>query len=157
MSNPQNRPLRVVIDTSVLLAILRHDDPGQNWLIELWRAGTIVPLVSQETLHELEQKLLEHSPSPNHYQATKFVERAIRRYQPWCEQVEPLDSGLNPKCEDRDDQIFVDLACEGSADVILARDRKLLDMAKEPRFEVMTDRAFRGRLEDYHIQLPGQN
>ena len=156
MSNPQSPPLRVVIDSSVLVAILRHENPDSNWLIQLWKAGRITPLVSQETLHELEQKLIEHSPTPDYYLATKFVERAMRRYKPWCEFVEPQDNSLNPQCEDPDDQKFVDLACEGNADVLLARDGKLLDMAEESPFEVMRDQEFRERLGPFRIRPPGE-
>ena len=117
MTQPQDEQLRVVIDNSVLIAILRHRDPGNNWLIQLWRSGRIVPLASQETLHELEQKLLEHSPTPKEYPAMKFVASAMRRYEPWCERVEPQDNTLNPKCDDPDDQKFVDLAFAGNANV----------------------------------------
>ena len=49
MTQPQDRQVRVVIDNSVLVAILRHRNPGNNWLIGLWTSGRIVPLVSQET------------------------------------------------------------------------------------------------------------
>lgn len=155
MSSPQNPPLRVVIDSSVLVAILRHKDPGNNWLIQLWRTERITPLASQETLHELEQELLRHSPTPDFYLATKFVERAMRRYVPWCELVEPQDNSDNPECADLDDQKFIDLAFEGNADLILARDKDLRDMDEECPFEIMKDRDFRNRLESYGIQNPG--
>ena len=155
MSSPQNPPLRVVIDSSVLVAILRHENPGNNWLIQLWRAKGIIPLASLETLHELEQKLLRHSPTPDFYLATKFVERAMRRYEPWCELVEPQDNSDNPKCADPDDQKFIDLAFEGNADVILARDRDLRDMNEQCPFEIMVDRKFRTSLASYNKRTQG--
>ena len=155
MSSLQNPPLRVVIDSSVLVAILRHENPGNNWLIQLWRTERIIPLASQETLHELEQELLRHSLTPDFYLATRFVERAMRRYQPWCELVEPQDNSDNPKCDDPDDQKFIDLAFEGNADLILARDKDLRDMDEKCPFEIMKDRDFRNRLGSFHIQNPG--
>ena len=145
----------MVIDSSVLVAILRHEDPGNNWLIQLWRTERIVPLASQETLHELEQKLLLHSPTPDFYLAMRFVERAMRRYKPWCELVEPQDNSDNPKCADLDDQKFIDLAFEGNADVILARDRDLWDMNEQCPFEIMVDRKFRTSLASYNKRTQG--
>ena len=145
----------MVIDSSVLVAILRHEDPGNNWLIQLWRTERIVPLASQETLHELEQKLLLHSPTPDFYLAMRFVERAMRRYKPWCELVEPQDNSDNPKCADLDDQKFIDLAFEGNADVILARDRDLWDMNEQCPFEIMVDQKFRTSLASYNKRTQG--
>ena len=146
MSSPHAPPLRVVIDNSVLVAILRHREPGNNWLIWLWRTGRIVPLASQETIDELKRVLLRDSPVMGHYQATKFVTAAVYRYEPWCELVEPQDSSLNPKCVDEDDQKFVDLALEGEADVLIARDGRLLDMGGRLPFEVIEDQEFRDRM-----------
>ena len=147
MTQAQGQQLRVVIDNSVLVAILQHRNPGNNWLIQLWTSGRILPLVSQETLHELEEKLLQYSPTPDFYLATKFVAVAMRKYQPWCEWVEPQDSRLNPECRDPNDQKFIDLAFAGNARVLIARDRKLLEMNSQTPFEIMEDHELRNRME----------
>ena len=146
MTQPQDRQVRVVIDNSVLVAILRHRNPGNNWLIGLWTSGRIVPLVSQETLHELEEKLIEYSPTPDFYLATKFVGTAMRRYEPWCEKVELQNSSLSPKCMDPNDQKFIDLAFAGDADILIARDRKLLEMDARTPFEITEDHELRNRM-----------
>ena len=79
----------------------------------------------------------------------------MRRYQPWCELVEPQDNSGNPECTDPDDQKFIDLAFEGNADVILARDRDLRDMNEQCPFEIIMDQEFRTKLESFHIRTQG--
>ena len=145
MTQSHDQQVRAVIDNSVLVAILRHRNPGNNWLIQLWTSGKILPLVSQETLHELEEKLLEYSPTPDFYLATKFVAAAMRRYEPWCEMIEPQNNNLNPRCRDPKDQKFIDLAFAGNARVLIARDRKLLEMDAQTPFEIMEDQELRNR------------
>ena len=146
MTQPQNPQLRVVIDNSVLVAILRHRNPGNNWLIQLWTTGIIVPLASQETIHELEEKLIEHSPMSDFYLATKFVAAAMRRYEPWCERIEPQSNELNPKCQDPEDQKFIDLAFAGNVSVLITRDAKLLEMDTQTPFDITEDHHLRNRM-----------
>ena len=140
--NPVPIP-RVVIDSSVLLPILRYPQPETNWLVSMWVEGRLIPLANVETLYELEAKLLEHSPTVREYPAKRFVESAMRRYEPWCEIVPLTDSTKYPVCEDPTDQKFVDLAFSGNADFLIARDGALLSMGSRVPFVVRNDHTYR--------------
>ena len=75
-------PPKVVIDNSVILPILKSLYRSTNWLLLLWQARRIKPLVSDETVRELAEKLLENSPTAREYPTQRFVETALRVYRP---------------------------------------------------------------------------
>ena len=56
---------RVVIDTSVLLPILKYRDstPETNWLAKLWMNRQITPLVNRETISELRENWSRTTPA----------------------------------------------------------------------------------------------
>ena len=137
---------RVVIDTNVLLPILEQANPQDSWLVKLWTDRRIIPLANPETLDELREKLLERSPTPRHYQATRFADAKLRQYRPWCElttlETNP-DTPLTPKCRDAKDQAFIDLAANGRAEILITEDNDIRSMKDEVTFEIMNQREFR--------------
>ena len=143
MTPEGNGPIRVVVDTSVLLPILTYRFPSTNWLVKLWQSNKIKPLAREETLDELDGKLLEMSPTAKEYPARKFVERASRQYTPWCEMILADNAAENPQCQDETDQKFIDLAFAGRANVLVTRDDKLLIMDPDTPFLITRDDAFR--------------
>ena len=44
-----NEPIRVVIDTSILVPILTYESPSSNWLVRMWQSGLMEPLACDET------------------------------------------------------------------------------------------------------------
>ena len=122
-------PPKVVIDNSVILPILKSPYRSTNWLVLLWQARRIKPLVSDETAQELAEKLLENSPTAREYPAQRFVETALRVYRPWWDNIVLQDNSRNPKCSDTEDQMFVDLAIAGNAEFLVTEDNALLSMA----------------------------
>lgn len=136
--------LRVVIDNNVLIPPLTHASPEANWLVALWQSKCIKPLVNDETIAELEAKLLERSPTPKPLQAQRFVRKALRQYRPWYEHIPLQDLHNAPQCRDINDQMFVDLAILGEADFLISRDNDLLSMNSSTSFEILDDAQFRG-------------
>ena len=122
-------PPNVVIDNSVILPILKSPYRHPNWLVLLWQARRIKPLVSDETVQELAEKLLENSPTTREYPPQRFVDNALRVYLPWSDNIALQDNPLNLKCTDPKDQMFVDLAIAGNADFIVTEDNAPLSMA----------------------------
>ena len=100
------------------------------------------PLVNEETIADLREKILERSPSPKVYQADLFVRKTMRPYQQWCE-VLPVTDTQSPVCRDPTDQKFIDLAVTGKADYLVTRDDALLEMDDTLSFAVVNDREFR--------------
>ena len=138
---------RVVIDTSVLLPILKYRDstPETSWLAKLWMNRQITPLVNRETISELREKLVEDNSSLKMQKAWTFAQSRIRKYEPWCEPVAVETNPSNPRCSDPGDQMFIDLAIAGNAEILVARDRAILCMKNRVAFEIMDDREFRRR------------
>ena len=74
---PPERPLRVVVDTSTALPILLLRHPPPHWLSQLWSDRTITLLATNETLAELREKLIEHSPVTGDNQVRLFLRRTL--------------------------------------------------------------------------------
>ncbi len=128
--------LRVIFDTNVAVALEVFADPRLVMLSAAWDAGELVALADEGTLAEFERVL--------HYPALKLDEVAAARigprYRARCRLVEP-DSQVRavlPRCRDRDDQKFLELAQRGEADWLLTRDKALLRVRKAVRFAIAT-------------------
>lgn len=135
-------PVPVVIDTSSLIANLRQPTADQLNLPKLWQQNAIKPFATPETLRELRLELLKQSASTDHYQATKFTDRTLRLYEPYCRLIiERLPSAL-PECRDPNDQIFINLAVHSKAAYLITRDRDLLILNGQTTFPIITDTSF---------------
>ena len=136
-------PPRVVIDTSTTLPILTGAEVDDHWLVDLWQSGRIIPLANNETIAELREQVLEHSPYAKDNQARLFVNKTLDRYEPMCEFVQPTVVEDAPQCRDTTDQMFIDLAIAGRADYLIARDSDLLVMNGQTTFQIVHDREAR--------------
>ena len=134
---------RTVIDNNVIIPPLTYQHTETNWLVILWQSGRIKPLVNDETLAELENQILERSPTPKPLQARRFVRRALRHYEPWYERITLQDLPDAPQCRDPKDQMFIDLAIAGEADFLVSRDCDLLSMDRQTSFLIINDVRFR--------------
>ena len=133
-------PLRVVIDTSAALPALTSENVDNHWLALLWQSNSIIPLVNSETIEELKGQIIEKSPTAKELQARRFLLKTMSRYEPWCETVPLTVVQDAPLCRDVSDQMFIDLAIAGGADILLTRDCDLLTMDPGPTFRILDDR-----------------
>ena len=135
-------PIPVVIDTSSSVANLRQPTTDQLKLPKLWQQNAIKPFATPETLRELRLELLKQSLSTDHYQATRFTDRTLRLYEPYCQLIiEQLPSAL-PECRDPNDQIFINLAVHSKAAYLITRDRDLLILNGQTPFPIIPDTRF---------------
>lgn len=141
-------PLRVVIDTSVALPILTREAPRNHWLVRLWKSRRIIPLINSETIRELSEKIKEKSPTAKELQAQRYVSKTLNHYSLWYETVPLTVVPDAPVCRDHDDQMFIELAIAGRADLLVARDDDFLVMRPLPHFKIMTDVELRACLRD---------
>ena len=116
-------PLRVVLDTNVLVSILVFQSGVLSWLPTAWQAERLTPLVSPSTLRELVDVL----------SYDKFNIAPARRlelmalYEPWCQLVViPNPPPPVPECRDPGDLPFLELALLTQADALVTGDRDLL-------------------------------
>ena len=135
-------PTSVVIDTSSLVATLRQPTADQMKLPKLWKANSIQPFATPETLRELRLELLKQSTSTDHYQATKFADRTMQLYEPYCQLVIEQLPPVLPECRDPNDQIFINLAVHSKAAYLITRDSDILVLNGQTPFPIITDIRF---------------
>jgi len=143
MSQP---PLsRVVFDTNTVLSTLLFRNGRLAWLRSHWMQSRCLPLLSRETAAELARVF--------GYQ--KFGLTASRRaellgfYLPYCEIVEVRER-FSVICRDAKDQMFLDLAHSGRADILVSGDRDLLALAGQASFAIESP-------EDYRLRILGRD
>ena len=77
-------PPRVVVDTSTALPVLTLKGPPDHWLAKLWKSKLIIPLATNETMAELQEQVIRHSPVTGDNQVRLFVNRTMRRTRPYA-------------------------------------------------------------------------
>lgn len=127
---PEQRPLTVVLDSNVWIDILVFDDPHTRPILAALERGTLRALIDARCLAELTHVL----------DYPQFAKRAIdkaaalatvARLSTLVEPPAPADNAQPlPKCKDRDDQKFLELAHAMQADWLVSKDRAVLKLAK---------------------------
>ena len=128
-------PMRVVLDTNVLISALVFESLGAVWLRNLWQQGGIVPVVSKETVEELMRvmayKKFALSESDQH--------DLLEDYLPYAETIAmPKTRARIPKCRDPNDEMFLRLAYAAKVDAIVTGDDDLLELAGESRIPILS-------------------
>lgn len=140
--------LHVVFDTNVVVSALIFSAGQLSWLRQAWRAGTIVPLLSEATVRELMAVLAY----PKFRLTADDIEALLADYLPHGRSIHPLSEPANaPRCRDADDQFFVNLVLAGNADYLVTGDKDLLALKGQLPCAVVTPADFRGSLG----RLPG--
>ncbi len=133
--------IRVVFDTNTVISALLFGG-GLSWLVDHWRFGAAVPLVSRATASEL-LRVLRY---PKFGLSEANVEAFAARYLPFAERIEVDENALAlPACRDPNDRMFLALADAGRADVPVTGDDDLLTLRGETRFPIETPEQYRGR------------
>jgi len=114
----------VVFDTNTVVSALLFRHGQLSWLREHWRSSEVAALVSRPTIDELIRVLAYPKFDLNKAE----IEALLADYLPFTSAVTVSQRSQSPKCPDADDQMFVDLAIQGQADVLVTGDRVLLGM-----------------------------
>ena len=137
--------LRVVLDTNVLLSVYAFRDSRLAVIGEWLAAGRWRALTNAACLAEFERVILRAQFRLD----AEAAQQAVGRYAGLAEVV-PVPAGdvaPLPRCKDRSDQKFLELARDGNADCLLTADRALLVLDRRQRlggrFRIITpDLAF---------------
>ena len=119
-------PLRLVLDTNVLLSSLLYPTGSLAWLRKAWQSGTVRPLASRDTTTELINVL----SYPKFHLTDTEIERLLGSYLPWCETVTVPHVSDLPHCRDPLDLPFLALAKTAKADALVTGDKDLLTLAE---------------------------
>ncbi|MEW6512780.1 MAG: putative toxin-antitoxin system toxin component, PIN family [Pseudomonadota bacterium] len=128
-----SHPVRVVFDTNVLLSLFVFKDsrfaPMRGEVVSgRWIALTSTPCLA-EFRRVLDYPLFALDP-----------ERQEAAYAAYLAQVQlidavPQEAVALPKCKDRDDQKFLELARDGQADWLVTADKLLLRLRRGRRLD----------------------
>lgn len=121
-------PMRVVLDTNVVLDLVLFDDPWVRPLRDAIHAGHMTAFTCAECLTEL-RRVLAYPVFALHpaAQAASFEWFAARARSVELHEPRPLRV---PRCRDADDQKFLELAWAARAHHLLTKDKALLELAR---------------------------
>lgn len=118
-------PVRVVLDTNVVLSSLLFTSGRLRWLRSAWQLAAIMPIVSQLTTMELLRVLAY----PKFHLTQLEREDVLAEYLPYCEVVTPVEDTSTPLVRDAADQMFLHLAVASNATYLVTGDSDLLSLA----------------------------
>lgn len=122
-------PLRVVLDTNVVLSALLFGGGPAARVRSGWKSRRFLPLASTATAQELVRVL----GYPKFRLSAAEQEELLADFVPWVEVVRISDPPpAAPACRDPFDLPFLLLAIAGGASVLVSGDRDLLALAGSP-------------------------
>jgi uncharacterized protein len=121
--------MRLVIDTNVLVSALIFKDSRHLSLRAAWTEKRVTPLLSIATYRELKNVLGYSMFGIDDVQ----IQQATALLGPFVEWIEIDAERITalPKCSDRDDQKFLNVALCGSADALITYDKALLKLRRK--------------------------
>ncbi|WP_133650567.1 putative toxin-antitoxin system toxin component, PIN family [Paraburkholderia flava] len=129
-SHASRDALRVVLDSNVWIDILVFDDAFTRPIRDALERGTLIALIDARCHAELAYVL----DYPQFVRRAVDKEAALATLARLVQVVEPAapseDSLPLPKCKDRDDQKFLELAHAAGADWLVSKDRAVLKLAR---------------------------
>ena len=135
--------MRIVLDTNTLISALLFK--GQtSYLVDVWKSRKITVLACEETLNEF-TKVLHY---PKFKLSASQIKMLVDYYVPYSENI-VIDKKLLPndfpQCRDEKDQIFIELAYLGKADILISGDEDLLILNRQFSFAIETPRDYKQR------------
>jgi putative PIN family toxin of toxin-antitoxin system len=116
--------LRLVIDTNVVLDLFHFADPAALPLLAAREAGRAQFFTDGAALDELSRVVAY----PEFGLSAMAGQELVTRYRQLVLPVEPGEVPKLPKCRDRDDQKFLELAFRCQAGLLVSKDKALLKL-----------------------------
>ena len=123
MGEKKHKIKRVVLDTNIFISALLFRGKVSG-LVNLWKEGKIIPLVSGEMLKEIIKVLAYPKFGLEEGEIESIISEDIL---PYIETVK-ITRQIKGVCPDPDDDIFLSCAVNGKADVIVSGDAHLLGL-----------------------------
>ncbi len=121
-------PVRVVLDTNVVLSALVFRSGAAGRVRRAWQQGVLLPLASAVTVQELVRVLAY----PKFRLSQPDQDELLADYLPYTETVRiPQPPPKVPACRDVLDEPFMHLSVVGKAQVLVSGNRDLLAIAAE--------------------------
>jgi len=158
-SHASRGALRVVLDSNVWIDILVFDDPHTRPIRAALESGAVAALIDARCLAELTYVLDYPQFIARRVDKAAALEVVARLAQLVEPAAQPEDAQPLPKCKDRDDQKFLELAHAAQAHWLISKDRAVLKLAKRIArdfgFQIAQPAPFAARLADSQLGAPG--
>ena len=126
---------RVVLDTNILLDLFYFKDKSVAYLFECLKTHQVQGFTCELIWDELEE-VLARKPFNQTVEEVNFIRSNYQNLLTW-QTPQKNNSGI--KCNDPDDQIFVELAVELAPCSLITKDKDLLILQKKlQKFQVQT-------------------
>jgi putative PIN family toxin of toxin-antitoxin system len=127
----------VVLDTNILVSALlfRGELSG---IVNLWKKGEFIPLLSKETFEEFRTVLEYPKFSLTVEEFRVIIEEEVL---PYFDIIE-IEGKIRRICRDPDDDKFIACAESASADLIVTGDMDLLDIGRYKSVRIITAARF---------------
>lgn len=135
--------MRVVFDTNTLISALLFRGE-MAWLVRHWQDPRVIPLACHETAGELLRVLAY----PKFGLSLNQQEVVAARFVAFIERVQlAVEPSALVRCRDSRDQIFLELAFQGKANVLVTGDGDLLALSGTAPFAIEPPVAYRQRAD----------
>ena len=132
---PKHQPPRVVLDTNIALDWLVFEDGGMPELMAAINQRRITLASNEACIDEL-ARVLAYA---NFKLDVDAQQQALQRYREFAEIIPERASllGIVPRCRDKDDQKFLELAAHAGAAALISKDHAVLGLKRsmKSRFE----------------------
>lgn len=116
--------LRLVLDTNVVLDLFHWANTDAVPIMAALESGRIACFADQRTLDEL-QRVLTY---PQLKMTLDMISERYARYSGLIQLVPAGEAPPLPRCKDRDDQKFLELAARCGANILVSKDKALLKL-----------------------------
>ncbi len=120
MGKEKKEPIKVVLDTNIIVSALLFKGELSK-IVDLWKSGKIIPLISRETFEEFGNVLEYPKFSLKEEEIKTIIEEEML---PFFKVVE-ITNEVENVCKDHDDDKFLSCAISASTDFIVSGDKEL--------------------------------
>ncbi len=115
----------LILDTNIVLDLLVFQDPRANWIRDGIARGQFELIYSSEMLVELTDVIARPQFAQSAYDQSTVLSS-------WTQMAihKPTPPRCSFRCDDPDDQAFIDLAYHYRPSQLLSKDRKVLQMQR---------------------------
>ncbi|MBI4378969.1 MAG: putative toxin-antitoxin system toxin component, PIN family [Nitrospinae bacterium] len=137
MGKKEKAAVKVVLDTNILISSLLFKGKLAR-VVELWKKGRIIPILSRDTFDEF-KAVLEYPKFSLTVQEMKVI--IEEEVLPFFEVSEVADK-IKGVCRDADDDKFIACAVSASANFIVTGDKDLLYIGRYKSVKILSASEF---------------
>jgi len=137
MGKAKKEVKKIVLDTNILVSALLFKRELSK-IVDLWKEGRIIPVVSKETFEEFRRVLEYPRFSLTNTEIKSIIEEEVL---PFFKVTEITDQ-VRDVCRDPDDDKFISCAISASADFIVSGDKDLCSLSKYKSVRIINVKDF---------------